>query len=134
MTRRVAPLRAAPPRYGLTWRTYVVNAPAGFTAAWAIIKLFLDPVVCRKVSILGELGKARENRSRPRNRAARRAPRRTRAARSLSLRPLPSRFPFADDSDPPRSAPLTRARRARDGPPRAALSGRDAAAQAGRAR
>ena len=104
------------------------------TAAWAIIKLFLDPVVCRKVSILGELGKARENRSRPRNRAARRAPRRTRAARSLSLRPLPSRFPFADDSDPPRSAPLTRARRTRDGPPRAALSGRDAAAQAGRAR
>ena len=57
---RQPPLRAAPPRYGLTWRTYVVNAPAGFTAAWAIIKLFLDPVVCRKVSILGELGKQRE--------------------------------------------------------------------------
>ena len=88
MTRRVAPLRAAPPRYGLTWRTYVVNAPAGFTAAWAIIKLFLDPVVCRKVSILGELGKARENRSRPRNRetAPRAAPD---ARRALSLAPPP---------------------------------------------
>ena len=111
MTRRVAPLRAAPPRYGLTWRTYVVNAPAGFTAAWAIIKLFLDPVVCRKVarssararvsgmklrprfsplppllppkvSILGELGKVRGGGEAARARARARKTRNKRRARA----------------------------------------------------
>ena len=35
--------------FGLTWRTYVVNAPTGFSAVWSIIKRFLDPVVQRKV-------------------------------------------------------------------------------------
>ena len=32
--------------FGLTWRTYVVNVPTGFSA---VCKLFLNPVVQRKV-------------------------------------------------------------------------------------
>ena len=37
-------------------KVYVVNAPLGVGAAWAIVKQFLDPNTASKVEFLGKLG------------------------------------------------------------------------------
>ena len=44
---------------GLSWRVYVVNAPASFTVVWRVLAPFLYEEFARKVVILGELDDAR---------------------------------------------------------------------------